>query len=524
MVIQVDSCVSTLLRSGTHQSTSDCQLLDQEQGQQECDGSTIDSVRFSLAEMSFIECNAIEENSKSNNSNSQSNSNSNSVTGNDGTSSRSNKNSSIMGNYLDREIVCDQTIHSNFNNLHDCDEILKTARIPDLFPVGSSNIYIGVQPLPHERGSGSQNSRNEIVNDDRVKEVKTKRKDDGFLSMARRKEEELKGYSATIQSFIAAHKSLQTSLRAVIIFRGSSSSASIIKSNEGKEPMERTGVLDVPTVGVVEDFIFERCSTSTASCPSTPTYSLSPSSLSIQQSNLFEFPPLDPPIITSLVSNDIHEFSASVPDPGPGPDPDSIPLSNPIPTYDSIPGLILKAGLSKKDSSGEIRSLWCETIIPACLAFYGTHCLVDVNQSQMPLCPTSAMCNGSILIICEDGILSCTAVMAILLSHYRTTFEFDTLLSNPQSLCPQVVLSAADAHRVIQNEKETSSDSPLPLPLLSPSVPLCLSPVSHTIRLSKGDIRACLSVLQMYLPMADQIPRRLVKELNMFFSSFRASR
>ena len=497
MAFQVDSCVSDLLRSGTHQSAGRCELLCQEKGQEEGTTSSIDSVGFSLGEMSLIKFNSNEANEES--------SNRNSYIG-------SGKDSNSMGDFLINKVGCDQAAYSDFNSLHCSDEGPKIAGIPALFSIGSSRINIGVQLL-HERSNGSQSFRNEVLDDDaRVNEEKINWEDVTCISMTGRKEQELKGYCDTIQSFIAAHNSLETSLRAVIIFPCSSPSASIMKSDAGKELMEGTGVPSVSTFGAVEDFIFKK-SLISSSCPSTPTDLLSASPLTTPPSNLSDCPLFNSPdtTSTSFASADIYEFSASASEPV------SIPVH--VPTYGSIPGLILRAGLSKKDSSGEGRSLWCESLIPACLAFYRTHCLTD---ARMHLCPTSSMCNGSILIICEDGILSCTAAMAILLSHYRTTFDFDTLLSIPQSLCPAAVRSASDTNGVIQNEKLASSQSPLHL--LPPSESLRSSPLPHTMRLSKGDIRACLSVLQMYLPMADQIPRRLIKELNMFFSSYRASR
>ena len=505
MAVQVDSCVSDLLRSGTHQSTSRCQLLLQEKGQEEGEGTTssIDSVGFSLGEMSIIKFNSNETNEESSNRDSD---------------IGSGKGSNSMGNFLVNKVGCDQTAYSNFNSLYCSDEGPKITRIPALFSIGSSRINIGLQPLLHERSSGSQSFRNEVLDDDgRVNEEKMNWEDVTRISMTGRKEQELKGYHDTIQSFIAAHNSLETSLRAVIIFPCSSPSASIMKSDAGKELMEGTGVPSVSTFGVVEHFIFKK-SLNSSSCPSTSTDLLSASSLTTPPLNLSDCPLFNSPNTTSpsFASTDIYEFSDSASAPV------SVPITVPIPTYDSIPGLILRAGLSKKDSSGGGRSLWCESLIPACLAFYRTHCLIDENHSQMHLCPTSSMCNGSILIICEDGILSCTVAMAILLSHYRTTFEFDTLLPIPQSLCPAAVRSAADTNGVIQNGKPKSSQSPLRL--LPPSEPLRPSPLPKAMRLSKGDIRACLSVLQMYLPMADQIPRRLIKELNMFFSSYRASR
>lgn len=100
--------------------------------------------------------------------------------------------------------------------------------------------------------------------------------------------------------------------------------------------------------------------------------------------------------------------------------------------------------------------------------------------------------NARLLIVCEDGMLSCTAALSLLLSHYHTTIDFNTHLP-----CLPKAVSASTSGRDRGRGRQAVS----------------------TPFKSKDEIKTCLSALQMHVPFADQLPRRLVKELNMFFTS-----
>lgn len=241
-------------------------------------------------------------------------------------------------------------------------------------------------------------------------------------------------------------------------------------------------------------------------------------------------------------------------------DPSSASLTAPMPL--PMPCLLLRAGSSKKECSGQSRSLWCEELLPACVAFYRQHCVVSSSSSSSNSCSnnnnSSSSCsssssgcssssssggscsyveeekdqgeeradgkvkkkekeeedilrpsvNGRLLIICEDGMLSCSAALSLLLSHYHTSIDFSTRIPCPMSAPPISSSSSSSASttvcgRVRQGQGERHEQG-------------CAVRVPSR---SKEEIRMCLAALQMHVPFADQLPRRLVKELNMFFTS-----
>ena len=104
-----------------------------------------------------------------------------------------------------------------------------------------------------------------------------------------------------------------------------------------------------------------------------------------------------------------------------------------------------------------------------------------------------------LLIVCEDGMLSCTAALSLLLSHYHTSIDFNTRLPCPQGSASPGLASTPGRQRERQREREKQG--------------VCIP------SRSKEEIKTCLTALQMHVPFADQLPRRLVKELNMYFAS-----
>ena len=327
------------------------------------------------------------------------------------------------------------------------------------------------------------------------------------------------------------------------------------------------------------------------------------------------------------------------------------------------------AGSSKKESSGQSRSLWCEEIVPACLSYYekccvgdglrgvrnmpgdshvedGTRVSASGRDSDLHSADTETQQSsegnenedddengemeeiagggekrtsdviridddhgkeqhehrsgtrkkrGCVLIACEEGMLSCTVALCILLTHFNTSMDFGTHLPPllPHSLALSLSLPPPP---LLQSTEQSASPSlpsslPLPLPLFPPpslpsdnTLPILSTCVAlheskgdaeeraaaievgtaafsvypcppqlidseevvrievdvgrneekeringqnrlrneRAMRLvrhvSKEDIKACLAVMQCHLPFADQLPRRFVKEVNMFFS------
>ena len=344
-----------------------------------------------------------------------------------------------------------------------------------LFSIGSSGIYIGIRSHLQDRGSASDSE------------------------MDRGEDTDIENI---VQRFLQSDETLNLGCRGVIVFLSPSASTSAVSSDlPATRKADRT--VDSKQLAVVERTVFNIV-------PPSPLPSIPPYSTSI-------------PLITAPL------------DTGPAPRSSLRPC----------PGLIVRAGSNKKESSGQKRSLWCDDILPACLAFYREHCGRDergqgstdgssqgqendldkniedigmdavkghdscsgsnVQVSAVQKLPQSS--NGSILIICEDGMLSCTAAMTLLLSCYRTSYEFNIplSLSLPQAISTPLIRPP--------NSSIMSTSSNI--------LTHCPPPPSSYKRpcLSKEDIRACLSVLQMHVPSSDQMPRRLMKELNMFFSS-----
>ena len=352
-----------------------------------------------------------------------------------------------------------------------------------LFSIGSSGIYIGIRSHLQDRGSASDREMDRGEHTD-IENI--------------------------LRRFLQSDETLNLGCQGVIVFLSPSASTSTVSSDlTATRKADRT--VDGKQLAVVERTVFNIV-------PPSPSPSIPLSSTSI-------------PLITAPL------------DTGPA------PCTSPCP----CPGLIVRAGSNKKESSGQKRSLWCEDILPACLAFYRVHCVSDGysqgkgsvdgssqmqendleeavtdldkniedsgmdavkghdsysgNSVQVPASKEPQSVNGSILIICEDGMLSCTAAMTLLLSCYHTSYEFN--IPRSPSLPQPITIPPTRS----PNSNMTSTSSNV--------LTHCPPPPSSYKRpcLSKEHIRACLSVLQMHVPSSDQMPRRLMKELNMFFSS-----
>lgn len=234
--------------------------------------------------------------------------------------------------------------------------------------------------------------------------------------------------------------------------------------------------------------------------------------------------------------------------PQPIPLPLDLPIPQPLPQPAPMPCLLLRAGSSKKECSGQSRALWCEELLPACAAFYRQHCVVSsssngnsnssgssrssnshveeekdhgkeredgTEKGQEEQDIPSPSVNARLLIICEDGMLSCTAALSLLLSHYHTSINFNTRL--PFSALTSSPSSATACGRVRRGQGEREGDTQERGERQGQG---------RAVRVpsrSKEEIRMCLTALQMHVPFADQLPRRLVKELNMFFTSISIS-
>ena len=122
--------------------------------------------------------------------------------------------------------------------------------------------------------------------------------------------------------------------------------------------------------------------------------------------------------------------------------------------------LQLKVGSDKREASSQPKQVWSQTVIPAILIFY---------ESLRPPVPSAD--NTSILIAHhDDTILPCAAALAVLLAHFHPTLD----------------MSAR------RNGAEARG-------------------------WSKGDIRGYVAAMQVHVPDASRIPRRLMKELMAYF-------
>jgi hypothetical protein len=167
---------------------------------------------------------------------------------------------------------------------------------------------------------------------------------------------------------------------------------------------------------------------------------------------------------------------------------------------------------------GQSKGLWCENIFPDCISFYekiiSKH--LHENKEKNGNENEKKMENqksGFVLVVSDDESLACNITVALLLRF------FDTYLDDYNNLNFKFKLFKNDDNganvnnnNINNHDKNNNADSLIH----SSSNEISNKRNSH----SKEEIRICLSILQLYVPYAEKIPKRLAKNIYMYFSVF----
>jgi hypothetical protein len=172
---------------------------------------------------------------------------------------------------------------------------------------------------------------------------------------------------------------------------------------------------------------------------------------------------------------------------------------------------------------GQSKGLWCENVFPDCISFYENNISKNLRENKGKNENENENENeienqksGYVLIVSDDGILACNITVALLLRF------FDTYLDNYNNLNFKFKYfknddnDSADINNNnnIKNHEKNNKEYSL---IHSSSNKISNKRNSY----SKEEIRICLSILQLYVPYAEKIPKRLTKEIYMHFSVFR---
>jgi hypothetical protein len=185
---------------------------------------------------------------------------------------------------------------------------------------------------------------------------------------------------------------------------------------------------------------------------------------------------------------------------------------------DTLPAqLHVYAGANKQEASSQGRHHWQEKVLPQVVEFYHSCCRgtsateekvlphAQVSSSDAALSKMAGHSKSQqklFFVICGDGLLSCTVAAALLVAFHDISSVNLTPLLHVYSSVPNLL------------EKQQPRTAKADVPSSPPRRHQLPCPSR-----SKDDVRECFAAMQLYIPLTSQVPRRLMKELNIFFST-----